>query len=75
MHDDTRVPVRSASIGFPDAPLHEPLVAAVLITLDPDKGQLRSYIRSVPGVATPDEEIVDLLRSSMELRSLPEVTR
>lgn len=68
-----RTPVRPSSVGFPDAPTHEPLVAAVLITLDPDEGKLRSYVRAVPGVATPDQEIIDLLRSSMEIRSLPEV--
>lgn len=71
----SRTPVRPAAIGFPDAPTHEPLVAAVLITLDPDAQQLRSYVRAVPGVAAPDPEIIDLLRSSMEIRSLPEVTR
>lgn len=71
----SRTPVRPAAVGFPDAPTHEPLVAAVLITLDPECQRLRSYVRSVPGMAAPDPEIVDLLRSSMEIRALPEVTR
>lgn len=71
---ESRTPVRSSSIGFPDAPTHEPLVAAVLITLDPCNQQLRSYVRTATGMAEPDPEIVALLRGSMEIRALPEVT-
>lgn len=54
------------------APTHEPLVAAVLITQDPDNGEFKAYIRPSTHYAPPDPGLVALLVQSCEIRNLPE---
>jgi hypothetical protein len=45
-------------------------VGAVLVTRDADTGNLKAYIREVPGEPTPDPEIVAALVQSYEIRGL-----
>jgi hypothetical protein len=67
------VPVRPAAVGFPQAPTHEPMVAAVLVTLDPRDGQLRTYVRTGRGCTGPAPDVLELLTTHLAIRNLPEV--
>ncbi len=59
----------SRTVTFPEANYDEQHVAAVLITRDP-AGNLRSYVKDVPGQNQPDPEIVALLAQSAEIANL-----
>lgn len=71
MTAEEKVPVRPAAVHF-HAPTHEPLVAAVLITRDPDTGDYRAYSRTGDEYRPPDRFIVAMLVQSVELRNAPE---
>ena len=63
-------PVRSLKVvGFPEASHEEERVAAVLINRDAN-GNLRAYVKDVPGKNPPDPEVVALLVQSVELCNL-----
>lgn len=68
---DPRQPVRLASVHF-DAPTHEPLVVAVLVTRDPETGAYRAYTRSGAAYLPPDPDLIALLAQSCEITNLPE---
>lgn len=72
MNDDSpRLPVRPAAVHF-DAPTHHPLVAAVLITQDPDTGEYLAHLRSGGSYAPLDRQLVAMLIASVEIRNLAE---
>jgi hypothetical protein len=66
-----QTPVRPAAVHF-DAPTHEPLVSAVLITQDPDTGEYKLYLRSSAAYTPPDRHLLALLVQSVEIRNLAE---
>lgn len=71
MTEHEKTPVRPAAVHF-HAPTHEPLVAAILITEDPDNGEFKAYIRPSTQYAPPDPQLIALLVQSCEIRNLPE---
>jgi hypothetical protein len=71
MTDNDRTPVRPASVHF-DAPTHEPLVAALLFTYDPELGEYRAYVRTGSQYVSPDRHLVALMMQSLEIRNLAE---
>jgi hypothetical protein len=73
MKEPDQTPVRPAAVHF-EAPTHEPLVAAILITQDPVDGEYKAYLRTGDGYMTPDRHLIALLIQSCELRNLPETT-
>lgn len=54
---------------FPEAPVSEEGVAAVLITKH-ENGDFRAYVEEYPGRNGPDPEIVAALKDSTEIRNL-----
>jgi len=71
MTDQEKTPVRPAAVQF-DAPTHEPLVCAVLITIDPDLGEYHAYVRTGHEYQSPDRHLIALLVQSAEIRNLAE---
>lgn len=60
---------RAAFTTFPEAPVSEEGVAAVLFTRD-EQGNIRSYVKEYPGREAPDPEIVAVLAQSVELSNI-----
>jgi hypothetical protein len=57
-------------VTFPEADHADERVAAVLISKDAETGDLKAYVKDVPGREQPDPEIVAALVQSVELRNL-----
>jgi len=71
MIDPEKIPVRPAAVHF-DAPTHEPLACAVLITHDPELDEYHAYVRTGAEYKTPDRHLISLLVQSVEIRNLAE---
>lgn len=60
---------RSGYTTFPEAPIDEPGVVAILFTKDA-AGNIRSYVKEYPGRQAPDPEAVAWLAQSVTLANL-----
>ena len=56
-------------VTFPETSYDEERMAAVLVTKD-DGGNLKAYVKDVPGKHQPDPEIVAALVQSAEIANL-----
>lgn len=56
-------------VVFDEASIHDERMAAVLITKD-SSGNLRAFVKDVPGREQPDPEIVAALVQSVEIANL-----
>lgn len=56
-------------VVFNEARTDEERMAAVLVTKD-DQGNLKAYVKDVPGRQQPDPEIVAALVQSVEIQNL-----
>lgn len=56
-------------VTFPEAPVDEERMAAILITKG-DDGNLRAYMKDVPDRTQPDPEIVAALVQATEIANL-----
>lgn len=71
MTDNEPTPVRPAAVHF-EAPTHEPLACAVLITWSPELGEYHAYVRTGKDYVSPDRHIIAALVQSVEIRNLAE---
>lgn len=71
MKEPDQTPVRPAAVHF-EAPTWEPLVAAVLITRDPETGAYRAYLKTGDGYVAPPRDLLAMLVQSVEIKNLKE---
>lgn len=69
MTDQTPTRRRSAYTSFPDAPVDESGVIAVLFTKGPD-GNIRTHVREYPGYTAPDPEALAWLAQAVTIANL-----
>jgi hypothetical protein len=70
--DNEKIPVRPQAVVFEGSPTHEPLACAILITQDPETGELHGFIRVGTTPMGPDPKLVAMLMQSVEIRHLNE---
>lgn len=74
MTDNEKIPIRPAAVHF-EAPTHEPLVCAVLITWSDELQEYHAYVRTGADYHSPDRNLIALLLQSIEIRNLAETER
>lgn len=61
---------RLSFVQWPDAPMDQPMVAAILITKDETNGEYHAWVREGIGFVGPDPDLLAMLATHLDMRNL-----
>jgi hypothetical protein len=61
---------RLSFVQWPDAPMDQPMVSAILVTKDEETGEFHVWLREGIGFNGPDPDLLAMLATHLDMRNL-----